>query len=201
MSTNENSVPQTNENIKFDEIKNIAKRVHDLLMRTFPQDEELHNEKSQCSHEEKKTDQLEDPPTDVQMEEHFNDWGDLVGNAVSEIKKLTEELKLKNRVDYPLFTKLYNSWEATTKPEPYWMQVEALEVYLYSSQDHDKSNVSEYFFSQVWKDFKNEAYVPKVCKMVQKIFPDHFVGVHHDFALHVVNNLKDNLKPNLDNVA
>jgi hypothetical protein len=192
MTTPTENTAQESKNIAFEEVSKI-------LENLFPKNV-WKQEEDPCPEEKK---QEQKPSTESvgtrELNEVLGSLKTLAENVLLEMDKLDQEELQNNQRNFPRFTKLYDSWEQPSKPKPHWDQVNALEVYLCSFENQDKSEVSRFFFSQTWRDVKDESYVPKVCAIVQKIFPHEFVGVQHSFAMLVVKHLQFALKPNLDN--
>jgi hypothetical protein len=182
---------QESKNGSFEEMLKILKESTGIEEKVF---RELPKNAEPCS----KTKSCEDHQP-LKLDEALGSLKTLVENVLLEMDKLDQEELQNNQRTYPRFTKLYDSWKMESKPKPHWDQVNTLEVYLYSAENQDKSEVSRFFLSQTWKDIKDESYVGKVCAIVQKIFPHNFVGVQHSFSLFVVKHLQLALKPNLDN--
>jgi hypothetical protein len=193
---------QTKEELKenIDPLNDVVNNLKSMFEKP---DEESKSKESKAKEELKEEEPKENPVVNTLG----NILKELVNQTMDQMDKLDQEQLEENRQFFPRFTKLYDSWkfsevsELPSKPVPVWDHVDPLEAYLYGAVNEDKSEVSKFFLSQVWKDFKDESYLTKVCAIVQKIFPHEFMGVQHHFALHVVNHLTDALKPNLDNVA
>jgi hypothetical protein len=184
MTTPTENTAQESKNIAVDEISK-------LLENLFPKNVWKQEPKEEPCTEEKKS-STESVGT-RELNEALGSLKTLAENVLLEMDKLDQEELEANRRNFPRFTKLYDSWEQTSKPKPHWDQVNALEVYLYSAENQDKSEVSRFFLSKTLKQFMDESYITNVCMIIQQIFPHEFMGVQHSFSLHIVNYLKNAL--------